>query len=171
MGAALVAISRTMDYRRAFYPSQWHLLLHSPFNPTDHWHDVLIGSLVGTFFGFFSYRQYYPDLSSPLSHRPYSPRIKREDAEVLPTYNTNSNNDGGDFVGQGPTDPSSTGPGYRPNTYHSDEAYELEGTVPRPEPGSLTKVWHDGEGDSGDNAIAEREALSPLPHGAAQPVS
>ena len=28
---------------------------------------------------FFSYRQYYPSLSSPSSHRPFSPRIKRED--------------------------------------------------------------------------------------------
>jgi len=77
-------------------------------------------------------------------------------------YNTDTNNDNGNF-GQRPTDPSSTA--YRPNTYHSDEVYELEGTVPRPEPGSLTKVWHDGEGDLTDNARAEREALSPLPDG------
>jgi len=37
----------------------------------------------------------------------------------------------------------------------------LEGTVPRPEPGPLTEVWRDGEGDPGDNVREEREALSP----------
>lgn len=57
--AALVAISRTMDYRH-------------------HWQDVLVGSIVGTVFSFFCYRQYYPPLESPLSHRPYSPRIPRD---------------------------------------------------------------------------------------------
>lgn len=59
VGAALIAISRTMDYRH-------------------HWQDVLTGSTVGIIFAFFSYRQYYPRLSSPLSHRPYSPRIPSE---------------------------------------------------------------------------------------------
>lgn len=60
--AALVAISRAMDYRH-------------------HWHDILIGSLVGTILSYFSYRQYYPNLASPYSHRPYSPRIAREEPE------------------------------------------------------------------------------------------
>jgi diacylglycerol diphosphate phosphatase/phosphatidate phosphatase len=58
-GAALVAISRSMDYRH-------------------HWHDILVGSLVGTVLAYFSYRQYYPSLASPHSHRPYSPRITSE---------------------------------------------------------------------------------------------
>jgi diacylglycerol diphosphate phosphatase/phosphatidate phosphatase len=57
-GAALVAISRTMDYRH-------------------HWHDVLVGSIVGLVLAWFSYRQYYPPLTSTLSHRPYSPRSIR----------------------------------------------------------------------------------------------
>ncbi|CEL52320.1 Diacylglycerol pyrophosphate phosphatase 1 OS=Saccharomyces cerevisiae (strain ATCC 204508 / S288c) GN=DPP1 PE=1 SV=1 [Rhizoctonia solani AG-1 IB] len=57
-GALLVAISRTMDYRH-------------------HWQDVLIGSIVGLVLSYFSYRQYYPSLASPFSHRPYSPRIPR----------------------------------------------------------------------------------------------
>ncbi|EUC56449.1 DPP1-diacylglycerol pyrophosphate phosphatase-like protein [Rhizoctonia solani AG-3 Rhs1AP] len=60
-GALLVAISRTMDYRH-------------------HWQDVLVGSIVGLVFAYFAYRQYYPTLESPLSHKPYSPRIPREDA-------------------------------------------------------------------------------------------
>ncbi|KDQ07946.1 hypothetical protein BOTBODRAFT_38383 [Botryobasidium botryosum FD-172 SS1] len=58
MGAALVAISRTMDYRH-------------------HWQDVLVGSLLGITVAFFAYRQYYPALSSPHSHHPFSPRIQR----------------------------------------------------------------------------------------------
>ncbi|KAF8682273.1 Acid phosphatase-like protein [Rhizoctonia solani] len=57
-GALLVAISRTMDYRH-------------------HWQDVLVGSIVGLVLSYFSYRQYYPSLASPFSHRPYSPRIPR----------------------------------------------------------------------------------------------
>jgi len=64
-GAALVAISRTMDYRH-------------------HATDVLAGSLLGFVVAYFSYRQYYPSLAAELSHRPYSPRIKRE--ELLPTH-------------------------------------------------------------------------------------
>ncbi|CCO35529.1 putative diacylglycerol pyrophosphate phosphatase 1 Short=DGPP phosphatase [Rhizoctonia solani AG-1 IB] len=60
-GALLIAISRTMDYRH-------------------HWQDVLVGSTVGLIFSYFAYRQYYPTLESPFSHKPYSPRIPREDA-------------------------------------------------------------------------------------------
>ncbi|KAJ7285704.1 phosphatidic acid phosphatase type 2/haloperoxidase [Mycena rebaudengoi] len=59
-GAALVAISRTMDNRH-------------------HWSDVLVGSILGTVVSYFSYRQYYPSLESEVSHLPYSPRIARED--------------------------------------------------------------------------------------------
>ncbi|KAH9951231.1 phosphatidic acid phosphatase type 2/haloperoxidase [Amylocystis lapponica] len=63
--AALVAISRTMDYRH-------------------HATDVMTGSLLGFVVAYFSYRQYYPSLAAELSHRPYSPRIKRE--ELLPMH-------------------------------------------------------------------------------------
>ncbi|KAH9856937.1 acid phosphatase/Vanadium-dependent haloperoxidase [Lenzites betulinus] len=65
-GAALVAISRTMDYRH-------------------HWQDVLTGSIVGVVIAYFSYRQYYPPLQSEASHKPYSPRIKRG-GHMLPTH-------------------------------------------------------------------------------------
>lgn len=44
----------------------------------DHWQDVLVGSLLGLIMSFFAYRQYYPPLSSPRAHRPFSPRIGRE---------------------------------------------------------------------------------------------
>ncbi|KAF8652691.1 hypothetical protein AX16_004196 [Volvariella volvacea WC 439] len=67
--AALVAISRTMDYRH-------------------HWQDVLVGSLLGTVCSYFSYRQYYPSLADELCHRPYSPRIAREDALPTSTYDS-----------------------------------------------------------------------------------
>ncbi|KAF8740515.1 Acid phosphatase-like protein, partial [Rhizoctonia solani] len=60
-GALLIAISRTMDYRH-------------------HWQDVLVGSAVGLLFSYFAYRQYYPTLESPFSHKPYSPRIPKDDA-------------------------------------------------------------------------------------------
>ncbi|OCH94952.1 acid phosphatase/Vanadium-dependent haloperoxidase [Obba rivulosa] len=63
--AALVAVSRTMDNRH-------------------HWEDVLAAAILGMVVAWFAYRQYYPSLSSELSHRPYSPRIKR-DEQLLPT--------------------------------------------------------------------------------------
>ncbi|KAH9966584.1 phosphatidic acid phosphatase type 2/haloperoxidase [Russula dissimulans] len=56
-GAALVAISRTMDYRH-------------------HWHDVLAGSFLGIVTAYFSYRQYFPSLASDLAHLPYAPRTQ-----------------------------------------------------------------------------------------------
>ncbi|KAJ7063168.1 phosphatidic acid phosphatase type 2/haloperoxidase [Mycena amicta] len=59
LGAALVAISRTMDNRH-------------------HWQDVLVGSILGTVVSYFAYRQYYPSLASEVSHRPYSPRISED---------------------------------------------------------------------------------------------
>ncbi|KAF8212383.1 PAP2-domain-containing protein [Mycena galopus ATCC 62051] len=59
-GAALVAISRTMDNRH-------------------HWQDVLVGSLLGSVVSYFSYRQYYPSLASEVSHRPYAPRIAQDE--------------------------------------------------------------------------------------------
>lgn len=39
---------------------------------SDHWQDVLVGAIVGTLFALFSYRMYYPPLTSTFSHRPYS---------------------------------------------------------------------------------------------------
>jgi len=71
-GAALVAISRTMDYRH-------------------HWHDVVTGSLLGLTVSYFGYRQYFPSLSSPKSHRPHGPRIK--EADILPSHRPMSSND------------------------------------------------------------------------------
>ncbi|RKP38667.1 phosphatidic acid phosphatase type 2/haloperoxidase, partial [Dimargaris cristalligena] len=62
LGAALVAVSRTCDYRH-------------------HWQDVTIGSIIGILCAYFAYRQYYPRLASLTSHRPYSPRIPADDDE------------------------------------------------------------------------------------------
>ncbi|KAJ3748716.1 phosphatidic acid phosphatase type 2/haloperoxidase [Lentinula detonsa] len=95
-GATLVAISRTMDYRH-------------------HWQDVLVGSILGTVMAYFSYRQYYPSLSSELCHQPYSPRIARE-PEILPMHHRHQ---------------------------HSETSAlpPPDGTVPRSDPGSLTELW------------------------------
>ena len=41
----------------------------------DHRHDVLVGSIVGLLLSFFAYHQYYPSLTSPNSHLPFSPCI------------------------------------------------------------------------------------------------
>ena len=54
------------------------------------WQDVLTGSLLGLVVSYFAYRQYYPPLTSDISHQPYPPRYKRgghEEGPVLPTHN------------------------------------------------------------------------------------
>jgi len=117
-GAALVAISRTMDYRH-------------------HWHDVLVGSILGTVMAYFSYRQYYPSLESEYCHRPYSPRIKREDEEVLPTHSHNT---------AGPGSYPSRPDGNTSYGHHqAGDEYELEGTVLRPQGASLEEMWKKDE--------------------------
>jgi len=129
-------------------------LVSNLFLTLDHWHDVLVGSLLGTFVSYFTYRQYYPSLSSELSHRPYSPRVKRED--ILPLHHHQASVDHHD----------DTYPQPPPQGYHSpfsqvpaplahqslphdrpSEDYELEGTVKRPDVGPLEEVWKDGEHD------------------------
>jgi len=133
--ASLVAISRTMDYRH-------------------HWHDVLVGSIVGTVMAYFSYRQYYPSLGSEYSHRPYSPRIKRENEEVLPIHHHGAATGPSSYPFLGSSAPT------RPdgnNTYSnqpSDE-YELEGTVLRPQGASLEEMWRK---DAHGEPVQERSA-------------
>jgi hypothetical protein len=56
IGALLVAISRTEDYRH-------------------HWQDVTIGALLGTFCAYFAYRQYYPGLSQEACRDPFLTRV------------------------------------------------------------------------------------------------
>lgn len=137
-GAALVAISRTMDYRH-------------------HWQDVLVGSLLGTVMSYFSYRQYFPSLASELSHRPYSPRIKQED-EDLPTHYRH-----GSTVALNPQE--NAGDDYPPamvRRYTDDlvpsESYELGHTVKRPDPGPLHEIWRAGEqSDSGQGSRITEE--------------
>ena len=53
--AALIAISRVEDYRHDVY-------------------DVTVGSMVGMAMAYFSYRRYYPSLTSPHCHEPYPNR-------------------------------------------------------------------------------------------------
>jgi len=111
VAAALVATSRTMDYRH-------------------HWQDVLVGAALGTVLAYFSYRQFYPSLVSKTSERPYSPRIRREHTELLPTHNLHTfgeSLDNGNHANYGD---------------HNDGLAE---TVPRPETGRLKNVWREGE--------------------------
>ncbi|KAG8722401.1 hypothetical protein FRC08_002882 [Ceratobasidium sp. 394] len=122
-GALLVAISRTMDYRH-------------------HWHDVLIGSLVGLALSYFSYRQYYPSLASPFSHRPYSPRIPRyqQDQAGIPSSDDKTVQN----------EPTSQG----------GESIELSGTVKRGGE-DLTEMWkrdREEEHTSNQRAAAQGDA-------------
>ncbi|KAH7889465.1 PAP2-domain-containing protein [Phlebopus sp. FC_14] len=111
-GATLVAISRTMDYRH-------------------HWQDVVAGAILGTVVSYFAYRQYFPSLASPMSHRPYSPRVPREE-EVLPT-----------------SDPQ--GRQYRDST-EGEQVELIDGGVRKPDPGHLSTLWREGESENSDGA-------------------
>ncbi|KAI8977246.1 phosphatidic acid phosphatase type 2/haloperoxidase [Mycotypha africana] len=73
IGALLVAISRTEDYRH-------------------HWQDVTIGALLGTFCAYFAYRQYYPSLATDGCRDPYLTRvahIKKCDEELGMVHHSN----------------------------------------------------------------------------------
>ncbi len=100
---------------------------------------------------YFSYRQYYPPLESEYSHRPYSPRIKREEEEVLPTHNHNTSPSSYPFLGSSappqPNENSSFG-----GNQASDE-YELEGTVLRPQGASLDEMFRK---DANGEPVQER---------------
>ena len=58
VGATLISISRTMDYRH-------------------HATDVIAGSLLGFVVAVASYHIYYPPLSHASSHKPWPPRTSR----------------------------------------------------------------------------------------------
>jgi len=89
---------------------------------------------------FFSYRQYYPSLSSEFSHRPYSPRIKREGHEVLPIYHHRSPS-GQQML---PSPGQAVGvAGHNEDATHGGDG--LEGTVPRPEPQALEDLGRNGD--------------------------
>ncbi|KAI0201612.1 phosphatidic acid phosphatase type 2/haloperoxidase [Astrocystis sublimbata] len=63
VGAAMIAISRCEDYRHDVY-------------------DVTVGSLLGAFVAFWSYRRHWPKLSSRDCNEPYpSPGAELEDTE------------------------------------------------------------------------------------------
>ncbi len=94
---------------------------------TDHWQDVVAGSFLGILTAYFSYRLYYPSLSSELAHLPYSPRIHRLDAS-LPTHTR-------------PED----GPSYYHRRSGSDTEVELlHGTVRKNDPAPQDQVWKQG---------------------------
>ena len=138
----------------ASYPSQTNN--NPPPSPTDHWHDVLVGSILGTLFAYFSYRQYYPSLSSELSHRPYSPRIKDDVEAVLPFHRRNDS-ESAPVANQGPKATSDSAHRRQESASQQqpltarverEEDYELEGTAPRPGgPGHLHDVWSEGRKD------------------------
>ena len=104
---------------------------------SDHWQDVLTGSILGLVTTYFAYRQYYPSLASEHSHRPYSPRIKR-DEDTLPMHRPTPS---ADVMYSGAS-------GHGASQYHdgSEEEVELvDGTVRRGGPGPLEDVWKDGD--------------------------
>lgn len=112
-----------------------------------HWQDVLVGSLLGLFLAWFSYRQYYPPLTHPLSHRPYSPRISR-----------NRHSQSGTRIHDHPDFNDETEQLHPPRDSrgsHSDHIEEMPmhmnpqrtSTDHADDPLSLKEVWKEGEGE------------------------
>lgn len=82
--ATLVAVSRTMDYRRAY---SIQAVCRDAKPMTDHWHDVMAGSILGLIFSYFAYRQYYPSLEDHKAHLPYTTRFEEPvDDMGVPPY-------------------------------------------------------------------------------------
>ncbi|KAG6845727.1 hypothetical protein H0H87_004993 [Tephrocybe sp. NHM501043] len=109
-----------------------------------HWQDVLVGSLLGTAVSYFTYRQYYPSLSDELSHRPYSPRIKREQTDILPIHHHHDSDSHGNLETSVLQQNQGT------------ENYELAGTVQRPDV-PLEEVWQDGA-----HELSAPRSMSPM---------
>ena len=103
MGAALIAISRTMDYRH-------------------HATDVLAGGILGAIVAVVIYHLYYPPLWDTRCHKPWAPRIAKTDAdpadieaEGLAAAHAYAHGDSsGGPRSEGPISPADThaGPGY-----------------------------------------------------------
>jgi diacylglycerol diphosphate phosphatase/phosphatidate phosphatase len=101
---------------------------------------VLAGSILGTVISYFAYRQYYPSLASEISHRPYAPRIPREE---LPRQTRLRHASGERSSRQKDRD-------------HAEDIIEsgpLEGTVIRGGPNTLREVWSDGADREGTTAL------------------
>lgn len=96
---------------------------------------------------YFSYRQYYPPLQSELSHRPYSPRIKREEEHQLPTHH-----DGRFQQMDNHALPMTNIEQGSDNDQDQVrvEGYEEGETVKRPGPGSMREVWRQGSDGAGE---------------------
>ena len=86
-GASLVAISRTMDYRRKSNPD---VLFKPSHVSSDHWQDVIAGGILGLVMSYFAYRLYYPHLRSPTADYPLSMQDRHEQDPILP-YANNAN--------------------------------------------------------------------------------
>lgn len=119
---------------------------------------------------FFAYRQYYPPLTSEVSHRPYSPRIKDDpednDSPILPTtyaqgqssgYSPASYNGGGGYgssrYNQTPSPPLNP---FEPDGRNPGDHLKLgiDGTVQRPgHPQHLEEMWKEG-GDGYDGTVS-----------------
>ncbi|KAG6896128.1 hypothetical protein C0992_010169 [Termitomyces sp. T32_za158] len=113
-----------------------------------HWQDVLVGAILGSVISYFSYRQYYPSLASELSHRPYSPRIKRESSEILPTHHNTGSGDHNEMYNLNQSQGASG----------DANRLDLEGTVQRPDL-PLEEIWQDGA-----NQVSAPRSMTPVKH-------
>lgn len=98
--------------------------------------------LLGIVIAYFSYRQYYPSLAHPLSHRPFAPRYAPKEQRVSSTNLLNLDEDGPETTqgskGKGPDIEAAND---EDGSDSEELDHEMEGTLPRNKPFSLSRLW------------------------------
>ncbi|GAA6006023.1 hypothetical protein JCM11491_004093 [Sporobolomyces phaffii] len=131
IGATLIAVSRTMDYRH-------------------HATDVIAGAILGSWVAILTYHLYYPTLLSPHCHLPFSPRIPPVNSSVSAGHDRTS----GSSIEQGHG--ASRGVGLPLHHAHThDEHSGDDETCPRPEGGK--GVGRGGAGTNGETGTSYYE--------------
>ncbi|KAL0580260.1 hypothetical protein V5O48_001765 [Marasmius crinis-equi] len=104
---------------------------------------------------FFAYRQYYPPLHSEMSHKPFSPRIKREMEAILPIHHHDRDSSRSETPMTQPVRPS----GMTRRYTDEPEGFELSSTANGKRPEREHAGWRDTAESDERDAVAGGSGL------------